>query len=379
MAMWSYGEATVDMQRILIISVLCTIAAGFALWLRLPEGDDEEGPIRDDTPCPSETASHNGTSESGSTSDDEASRTVAPQQVVDMPTRRSLRTRAPLASVDPNPACESGVEVLSPGSSSSRPHKKVGPTQARAGTRKTSETSGSKAEGSTSSKAGGRSTRRAPARKKAYPEEVEEEESDEVEYLGTGAPEINTGWVKERQLGESGKEGTVYEVKHEAAERCAMKEFKAKKATSTFLKEVQFQRDAALVGAAPAVRGVMRNPPRLVMEPMVRTLQQVLESQHGSLTPAQQKDLIQLCGRLDGAGIYHNDPNPLNLMEDCDGKFKWIDYGMSKAIDVSKNGRKPNTRALHAMLHGGMQGLVSRKVWTGDHSLLTKAIEGSQK
>jgi len=203
--------------------------------------------------------------------------------------------------------------------------------------------------------------------------------TDEVEYLGTGAPEINTGWVKERQLGESGKEGTVYEVKHEAAERCAMKEFKAKKATSTFLKEVQFQRDAALVGAAPAVRGVMRNPPRLVMEPMVRTLQQVLESQHGSLTPAQQKDLIQLCGRLDGAGIYHNDPNPLNLMEDCDGKFKWIDYGMSKAIDVSKNGRKPNTRALHAMLHGGMQGLVSRKVWTGDHSLLTKAIEGSQK
>jgi len=27
------------------------------------------------------------------------------------------------------------------------------------------------------------------------------------------------------------------------------------------------------------------------------------------------QDIIEVCGRLDDAMIYHNDPNPLNLME----------------------------------------------------------------
>ena len=41
---------------------------------------------------------------------------------------------------------------------------------------------------------------------------------------------------------------------------------------------------------------------------------QVLEAQGGELTDAQQRDIVGLCERMDKAGVYHNDANPLNLM-----------------------------------------------------------------
>jgi len=188
-------------------------------------------------------------------------------------------------------------------------------------------------------------------------------------------------WKVIRQLGESGKEGTVYEVKdNETGKHCAMKEFKANKAQAPFKKEAKWQQLASEVEAGPAVLDVLPGaPPRMVMEAMSRTIQEVLTAQKGSLTQAQQEDIVALCGRLDEAMIYHNDANPLNLMEGKDGKFKWIDYGMSKEINVKNNGLRPNTRALKAMLHSGMQGLVSRKIWTGDYALIKAAYEGAEK
>jgi len=193
--------------------------------------------------------------------------------------------------------------------------------------------------------------------------------------------ELNSGWRIVRQLGKPGKEGTVYEVEHDDIDvRCAMKEFKPKKALSTFKKQVHYQRLAAEAGAAPAVRGVITSKPvRLVMEAMSRTISETLQSQGGSLTPVQQKDIVDLCGRMDTAGIYHNDPNPLNLMEGPDGKFLFIDYGFSTDINPSKHGLKPNTRALGTLLHGGMQGLVTRKIWTGEHEMITAAVKGAAK
>jgi len=62
-----------------------------------------------------------------------------------------------------------------------------------------------------------------------------------------------------------------------------------------------------------------------------------------------------------------------------DGKFLWIDYGMTTDIKTAKHGAKPNTRALKSLLHGGMQGLVTRKIWKGEYELFTAAIEGAKK
>ena len=94
-----------------------------------------------------------------------------------------------------------------------------------------------------------------------------------------------------------------------------MKKFKPTKALAKFNEEVRCQRLAAEAGAAPAVRGVITSRPfRIVMNAMSRTISETLQSQGGSLTPVQQKDIVDLCGRMDTAGIYHNDPNPLNLM-----------------------------------------------------------------
>jgi hypothetical protein len=59
------------------------------------------------------------------------------------------------------------------------------------------------------------------------------------------------------------------------------------------------------------------------------------------------------------------------------GSFLWIDYGMTRDIDPKKHGANPNTRALKQLLHGGMQGLVTRKIWKGEHALITAAIAAS--
>ena len=123
-------------------------------------------------------------------------------------------------------------------------------------------------------------------------------------------PELSSGWVVKKQLGKPGKEGTCYLVTHsETGESCAMKEFKPKKADSTFNKEVAWQRKAAQAGAAPAVRGVMKKPLRVVMQTMSRTLGEVLVAQDGSLTKAQQKVVIcpPSCGGLDFRPWYYSD------------------------------------------------------------------------
>ena len=92
------------------------------------------------------------------------------------------------------------------------------------------------------------------------------------------------------------------------------------------------------------------------------------------LTDLQQYRLVSTALALDAIGVYHNDPNPLNMM--CtDGRFYYIDFGMTKPIDTKKNGRFPNTRALRTTFTGGMQGLITRGVYTGDASIILKYSE----
>lgn len=189
----------------------------------------------------------------------------------------------------------------------------------------------------------------------------------------TSEEELENIWKVQKQLGESGKEGTCYLVINKLNEEYAMKQFKPRKSKAKFDKEVSFQTKAGILGLAPKVIDVMYDPPRIVMEIMNRTIEQVIKDQDGFLTEDQQNDIISLCQKLDENNIYHCDPNPLNLMEGIDGKFKWIDYGMSIDINVKKHTNSPNVKSLKTVFYGGMQGLVSRKICTKNN--ITKINE----
>lgn len=141
----------------------------------------------------------------------------------------------------------------------------------------------------------------------------------------------------------------------------AMKQFKPKKSPKTFMKEVTFQKNVGVL-APKVIDYTTETPPRLVMEKMDKTLEELIISQDGKLTTKQQKNLIELSNNMDKLEVYHNDPNPLNIMVDFNGKFRFIDYGMSKMIDPKKNGVNPNLRALFMSFYGGVQGLVTRKI-----------------
>ena len=190
------------------------------------------------------------------------------------------------------------------------------------------------------------------------------------------SPNKSICWKKKKQLGESGKEGTCYRVINNLTnEEFAMKEFKPKKSNKKFDSEVSYQRKAGELGIGPKVIGVMYYPPRIVMEMMNRTIEQVIKDQNGILTDDQQNDIISLCKKMDENNIYHCDPNPLNLMEGFDGKFKWIDYGMTKDINVKKHTNNPNLKALKYVFYSGMQGLISRKIIDKDNiNLINKKI-----
>ena len=159
------------------------------------------------------------------------------------------------------------------------------------------------------------------------------------------------------RVGREGKEGTVYIVRyrHRIA---AMKQFRPRKSMRRVHQEARMQRAAAVRKCAPKVYAVLSSPPRIVMELMSRTLPEVLHAQHGTLDVAQQESIVALCQRLDCAGIYQNDPNPLNLMQNSRGQFVWIDYGFAKGTNAKHC--EPNLRSLQTLLWGGVQGVVAR-------------------
>ena len=184
-------------------------------------------------------------------------------------------------------------------------------------------------------------------------------------------------WKKDKQIGESGKEGTCYRVINKLTnEEFAMKEFKPKKSIKKFDSEVSYQRKAGELGIGPKVIDIMYNPPRIVMEMMNRTIEKVIKDQNGILKEDQQNDIISLCKKFDENNIYHCDPNPLNLMEGIDGKFKWIDYGMSIDINIKKHTSNPNLKALKTVFYSVMQGLITRKIICEDNiSIINKQIK----
>ena len=112
-------------------------------------------------------------------------------------------------------------------------------------------------------------------------------------------------------------------------------------------KEAVAQSYAAAAGLAPRVYGILLEdgPPKpsggkIIMQLMGRLLEDVIRSQNGTLTEVQQYRLVSTSLAMDAIGVYHNDPNPLNVMYTNDD-FYYIDFGLSKPINPKKNGRFP--------------------------------------
>ena len=152
-----------------------------------------------------------------------------------------------------------------------------------------------------------------------------------------------------------------------------MKQFKKNKSIKTFMKEVNMQIKAG--SSAPLVKEYCENPPRLVMEKMSMTLPELIDKQNGKLTDMQQIALIELSIDMDNINIYHNDPNPLNIMVDMDNNFKYIDYGMS----TEKKFNQTNVKSLKSVFYSGMQGLVTRKkIKASDINIINSVLKELQ-
>ena len=139
-----------------------------------------------------------------------------------------------------------------------------------------------------------------------------------------------------------------------------MKEFNNKnKSQNRYFSEVDFQEKASKLDLAPKIIDYSKvKPYSIVMEKMSMTLPELIKKQNGKLTENQQKDLIKLHKKLDDLNIYHNDPNPLNIMVTKSGQFKFIDFGFSKNITGSTK-PNPNIRSLKTLFFGGMQGIIN--------------------
>jgi len=164
----------------------------------------------------------------------------------------------------------------------------------------------------------------------------------------------------------------------------AAKYFKVGKSSGAVGKEAKWQALAAEAGAAPRVLGHFVGSgrrPCIVMERMDETIVDVCKAQGGRLSAAQQRAILRVYERLDGAGVLHNDSNPLNLMMrrgGGEGAEEWmmVDFGFSKKVDKKKHGANPNLRmSLHTLLNSGTRGLLPTRRITEPPALLLAALE----
>jgi predicted Ser/Thr protein kinase len=140
-------------------------------------------------------------------------------------------------------------------------------------------------------------------------------------------------YVRGRQLGDKGKEGTTYAVTSTQGKKYAMKTFRKQKSSATLQKEAELQKLAADVGAAPNILDVDTVSKYIVMERMDSHLLDRIKVQ-GFVTKEQQKQIINIYLRLDKAKVLHGDANLLNYMYRKD-RLYIIDFGMAKEVTVA--------------------------------------------
>lgn len=146
-------------------------------------------------------------------------------------------------------------------------------------------------------------------------------------------------------LGKPGKEGTAHVVwdRQDQVER-VKKQFRPRKSVNTLQKEATLQNAAAEAGISPKVYHTDSEQKFIVMEKMNITLIEKMKRQGNSLTPTQQREILQLFEKLDNIGIFHGDPNPLNFMyypydhQDPSKRNRLgiIDYGFAKRIEGAR-------------------------------------------
>lgn len=146
------------------------------------------------------------------------------------------------------------------------------------------------------------------------------------------------------KIGHEGKEGTIYSVKY-GKKVLAMKQFKKTKSENNIIKEGELLKIASKLGVSPKVYDIDLENKRIVMEKLDKSLFDILKENRGKLESKYQKRMIEICEKLDKAGIYHGDPSPLNFMTKGDELYI-IDFGFGSKIDekfIEKNRTsKPN-------------------------------------
>lgn len=137
-------------------------------------------------------------------------------------------------------------------------------------------------------------------------------------------------YTKHERLGKPGKEGITYRVTTKNGKEYAMKTFKKTKSSDRLQREAELQKMAADLDIAPQVIDVDTVSKYIVMEQMDGHLWDIVKKQDG-LSIAQQKQILHLYKKLDKAGVFHGDINPLNFM--LKGKRLFvIDYGKARHI-----------------------------------------------
>ena len=196
-----------------------------------------------------------------------------------------------------------------------------------------------------------------------------------LKKTGTTRTSFDEAWEKVGRSGEVGKEGEVFLVRRRGREGqvYAFKKFKKTKSEAAIAREARFQAAAAEYGAAPKVIEVVQGNPRgIVMDAMEKTLPDVCKAQGGMLTPAQQWGILCAYERMSKSGVLHNDSNPLNMMVDSGGQWRFVDFGMAKA--AKKSGPDANLSNGLRFLLNGAKGILKRGL-CGSAEILQAAYE----
>lgn len=140
-------------------------------------------------------------------------------------------------------------------------------------------------------------------------------------------------YIRIRQLGNKGKEGTTYLVRDKNDREFAMKTFRKTKSSTMLKMEYALQKKTAKAGIAPRVVEYDSVSKYIVMERMEVHLFDLMKKQKGNLLRGQQKQIIDIFQKLDEVGVFHADSNILNYM--LKGKKIYIiDFGFAEEITL---------------------------------------------